>query len=99
MLAACGIQFSMMDMLRIIEFMDVDGTGLIGVDEFVKSMLKVADGISPMSMQELQHSIGNVDRKVDKVQSSLEQGMATMQDKMLVIQHQLAELTRAVQAR
>lgn len=99
MLAACGIQFSMMDMLRIIEFMDVDGTGLIGVDEFVKSMLKVADGISPMSMQELQHSIGNVDRKVDKVQASLEQGMATMQDKMLVIQQQLVELTRAVQAR
>jgi len=99
MLAACGIQFSLMDMLRIIEFMDVDGTGLIGVDEFVKSMLKVADGMSPMSIQELQHSIGNVDRKVDKVQSTMDQGMLTMQDKMMVIQQQLVELTRAVQAR
>lgn len=92
MLAACGIQFSVMDMTRIIEFMDADGTGMIGVDEFVRSMLKVADGMSPMAIQELQNRVGVVDRKVDKIQATLDQGMEALQ-------RQIEDLAKAVRAR
>jgi voltage-gated sodium channel len=99
MLAECGIQFSHADMSRIIGFMDIDGTGLIGIDEFVSTMLKVADGLGPMSIQELQNRVGTVERKVDRVQETLNECMASTNDKLQVISMQVGDLVQALRVR
>jgi len=99
MLQDCGIHFSRLDMERIIEFMDIDGTGMIGIDEFVRTMLKVADGLSPMSVQEIQNRVGVVERKVDTIQKSVDEGMASMTNKMDAIQRQLDDMTKALRLR
>merc|ERR1719253_1385260 len=99
MLIGCGIQFSQMDMSRIIEFMDIDGTGMIGIDEFVKTMLKVADGLSPMSIQELQNRVGVVERKVDTLTNEVQQGFGSLQRGMQVIQRQMEDLAKTMRTR
>jgi len=99
MLAECGIQFSRDDMVRIIEFMDNDGTGLIELDEFVSTMLKIADGLGPLSIQELQNQLGIVQRKVDTVQTTLNTHVESMQSQMAMISQQISDLSSTVQGR
>merc|ERR1719253_721136 len=48
MLEAAGAEITHADVERIIEFMDVNGTGLIGAAEFRATMEKIAEGPSTM---------------------------------------------------
>lgn len=94
LLANVGIQFSISDCERLVHFMDGDGTGHIGVHEFEQTIIKVADGVGPMSIQEIHNRVGIVERKVDHLADGMNSGMTSLDGKMEAMQRQLSELTQ-----
>merc|ERR1712232_1206872 len=52
------------DILKYIENMDTDGGGMIGITEFVSTMEKLAEGLTPLGLQEVHHDLGFVRERV-----------------------------------
>jgi len=67
-----GAEVTHSDVSRIVDFMDVNGTGLIGTTEFRATMEKIAEGLSTMGVQEVANRVGLCETKIDKVQEIAE---------------------------
>jgi len=72
MLEAAGAEITHADVERIIEFIDVNGTGMIGAQEFRATMEKIAEGLSTMGVQEVANKVGIVETKISRANESLE---------------------------
>jgi len=66
MLDAAGAEIMHDDVERMIDFMDQNGTGKVGVAEFRGTMEKIAEGLSTMAVQEVMHRIGVVEANIEK---------------------------------
>jgi voltage-gated sodium channel len=71
LLKQIGADITHADVERIIDFMDVNGTGLIGMMEFRSTMEKIAEGLSPLGIQEIANRIGVCETKIDKLTDNL----------------------------
>jgi voltage-gated sodium channel len=72
MLDASGADITHSDVVKIIEFMDVNGTGFVSASEFKGVMEKIAEGMSPMSIQEIANRVGLCEAKIDTIQETLD---------------------------
>jgi voltage-gated sodium channel len=72
MLEAAGADITHADVEKIIEFMDINGTGNINAGEFKAAMEKISEGMSPMGIQEIANRVGICESKIDKVQETLD---------------------------
>lgn len=70
-LAEHQIQYNKQDMQHVVNVMDTDESGGISKEEFVVGLVSIAEGIRPMSIAELFHSIQLVKSRVGKVQAHL----------------------------
>lgn len=73
MLEKAGAEITKADTLKIIDFMDINGTNLIGKEEFRGTMEKIAEGLSTMGVQEIASRVGLCESKIEKVQATLEE--------------------------
>lgn len=71
LLQGAGAQITHDDLIRIIEFMDLNGTGLIALGEFRSTIEKIAEGLGTMAVQELTSKVGVVEQKIDMVLEAL----------------------------
>jgi voltage-gated sodium channel len=53
-----GVFFSQFDLEKIVDYMDVDESGTIDEEEFTRGMLVLAEGVRPISIQEVHHAVG-----------------------------------------
>merc|ERR1719235_478907 len=94
MLDAAGAEITHADVERIIDFMDVNGTGLIGIQEFRATIEKIAEGLSTMGIQEVANHVGLCESKIDKVQevvNALDQQTLDLADGMKLLLDQAAK--------
>jgi len=94
LLDMCGAEMTHGDVLKIIEFMDCNGTGLIDCKEFREAVEKIAEGLSPLGIQEVASKIGTVEAKVDKLSEDVE----ALQVNMGAIRQQGLEMSQALQS-
>jgi len=67
-----GADITHADVERIVEFMDTDGHGLIGLSEFRSVLAKIAEGLSPMGIQEIANRVGVCEAKLVTLNESVE---------------------------
>lgn len=72
LLEAAGGDVDHADMVRMIENMDTDGGGTVNAVEFVHTMEKISEGLSPLGLQEVHHEVGIIWHEVEMVRGQLE---------------------------
>lgn len=92
LLSMCGGEMTHSDVVKIIEFMDVDGTGLISCDEFRATVEKIAEGLSPLGVQELANKLGANDAKIEKLTGDV----AVLQQDVTAIALQCKDLSQGI---
>jgi len=67
----CGQFFSQYDLNKIVDYMDVDESGTVDQEEFTRGMLVLAEGVRPISVQEVYHEIGVCRVKLERMEESM----------------------------
>jgi len=78
MLELAGGTASVNDIEELVHNMYTDDKGNIKVTEFVETLEKVADGLSPFSIQEIEHAVGNLHKDVVFLQTSVNDMMSVV---------------------
>jgi len=79
MLELAGGSATVNDIVELVDNMYTDNKGNIDVKEFVDTLEKVADGLSPFSIQEIEHAVGNLHKTVVVLQVSVNEIMGVVQ--------------------
>jgi len=69
---ASGVYFTEYDLVKIVKYMDVDESGSISEDEFTRGMLVLAEGVRPISIQEVHHAVGVCEVKLERILQAME---------------------------
>jgi voltage-gated sodium channel len=90
-LTKVGANMTHADVETIIDFMDVNGTGLVSSIEFRSTMEKIAEGLTPLGIQEITNRIGVCEVKINKIQDTLDllwkRNMALQAGLKMVLNH------------
>lgn len=110
---AAGAHIAHGDTTKIIAHMDIDHSGTVSIVEFVDTIEKLAEGLSPMAILDVHHSVGHsnkklddLDAKVDTIKETLEHIQRSVEnlekrgsnpDSMQTTVSQMAEMGRSIQ--
>merc|ERR1712194_179007 len=75
MLIALKIEFSEIDLHEIVRLMDKDHNGGISESEFIHAVLFQAEGVRPMSMQEMHYDVCACKSKLDRLTALCESSL------------------------
>eukprot|EP00928_Gymnodinium_smaydae_P003437 TRINITY_DN11237_c0_g1_i1.p1 TRINITY_DN11237_c0_g1~~TRINITY_DN11237_c0_g1_i1.p1 ORF type:complete len:933 (+),score=238.70 TRINITY_DN11237_c0_g1_i1:125-2923(+) len=67
-----GSHFTKEDLTDMITFMDVDGSGTVSRKEFIHALQQLAEGLRPITIQEVQYEIGVCRVKLQKIEDLFE---------------------------
>jgi len=73
MLKEASVDFSQQDLEEMVRLMDINHDGSISKQEFTHAVLFQAEGVRPMSMQEMHYDVSWVKNKVEKMSHLIEQ--------------------------
>merc|ERR1719506_786043 len=68
------------DILKFIDNVDVDDSGTINIYEYVQAMEKVAEGISPLALLQIEKAVGHCTRNLTHVDDKIKVVLKTVTD-------------------
>lgn len=86
---AAGGNLTHADIERMIMNMDTGGDGTIDEAEFVQALETIAEGMSPLGIQEIHHSLGNVQNDLTDLHSQIN-AINQRTQQMMTMMHRLA---------
>jgi len=66
---AVGVFVTAYDLRTMIDYLDVDGSGTINKDEFLRGMLVLAEGLRPITVQEVHYDVGVCKVKLERIEA------------------------------
>lgn len=72
LLEQAGTKMEASEVSRMVDFMDVNGSGTIDSEEFVFGLEKAASPLGPATMMEIHHAVGKCGRKVALIDTKLD---------------------------
>jgi len=96
LIEASGSNIAEGDIIKLIEHMDMDCSGTINMIEFVHAVEKIAEGVSPMVLMELQHSVADCQVKLMAEHKFLTASLAVLDKRSVDSLTVLGEIERSV---
>lgn len=70
MFEAAGSDFTKEDLKALVNYMDVDSSGTISKQEFVRGMLQLAEGLRPITFQQIHYDVGACHVKLEALEEA-----------------------------
>lgn len=97
MMESAGATVTYADISRMIDNMDTDGSARIGVDEFVSTIDAIAEGLSPLGIQEVHHEVGAINKKLEEFQQAFDFFSKRLEAKMATEMQEVQRLVKDVE--